>query len=65
MNLVNATQHSAIHGSANHTRYDYRSPRLYVAAPLVSDAVLTLEKPQAHYLRNVLRLKANGLDSGL
>src|SRR5476651_2338002 len=38
-------------------RYDYRSPRLYVAAPLASGAVLTLEKPQAHYLRNVLRLK--------
>jgi 16S rRNA (uracil1498-N3)-methyltransferase len=38
-------------------RYDYRSPRLYVAAPLAPGAVLTLEKPQAHYLRNVLRLK--------
>jgi 16S rRNA (uracil1498-N3)-methyltransferase len=39
-------------------RYDYRSPRLYVAAALGPGAVLTLEKPQAHYLRNVLRLKA-------
>ena len=39
-------------------RYDYRSPRLYVAAPLAPGAVLTLEKPQSHYLRNVLRLKA-------
>ena len=39
-------------------RYDYRSPRLYVAAPLAPGTALTLEKPQAHYLRNVLRLKA-------
>lgn len=39
-------------------RYDYRSPRLYVALPLAPGAVLTLEKPQAHYLRNVLRLKS-------
>ena len=39
------------------TRYDYRSPRLYVAVPLASGTVITLEKPQAHYLRNVLRLK--------
>ena len=38
-------------------RYDYRSPRLYVAVALAPGAVLTLEKPQAHYLRNVLRLK--------
>jgi 16S rRNA (uracil1498-N3)-methyltransferase len=38
-------------------RYDYRSPRLYVALPLAPGVVLTLEKPQAHYLRNVLRLK--------
>ena len=39
------------------TRYDYRSPRLYVAVPLAPGTVITLEKPQAHYLRNVLRLK--------
>jgi len=39
-------------------RYDYRSTRLYLAAPLAPGAGLTLEKPQAHYLRNVLRLKA-------
>jgi 16S rRNA (uracil1498-N3)-methyltransferase len=38
-------------------RYDYRSPRLYVALPLAPGTVLSLEKPQAHYLRNVLRLK--------
>ena len=38
-------------------RYNYRSPRLYVAVALAPGAVLTLEKPQAHYLRNVLRLK--------
>jgi len=38
-------------------RYDFRSPRLYVAVALAPGAVLTLDKPQAHYLRNVLRLK--------
>jgi 16S rRNA (uracil1498-N3)-methyltransferase len=48
-------QRSMAHSMA---RYDYRSPRLYIAAPLAPGAVLTLEKPQAHYLRNVLRLKA-------
>jgi 16S rRNA (uracil1498-N3)-methyltransferase len=38
-------------------RYDFRSPRLSVAAPLTPGAALTLERPQIHYLRNVLRLK--------
>jgi 16S rRNA (uracil1498-N3)-methyltransferase len=38
-------------------RYDFRSSRLYVAEALASGALVTLEKPQAHYLRNVLRLK--------
>jgi 16S rRNA (uracil1498-N3)-methyltransferase len=34
--------------------------RLYVAYPLHENAVVTLEKPQAHYLASVLRLKAGG-----
>ena len=39
-------------------RYDFRSPRLYVAAPLSPGAKLSLDGPQANYLRNVLRLQA-------
>src|SRR5882762_2133204 len=38
-------------------RYDFRTPRLYVAAPLSPGAKLTLDGSQANYLRNVLRLK--------
>jgi 16S rRNA (uracil1498-N3)-methyltransferase len=38
-------------------RYDFRSPRLYVAAPLGAGATVTPDSSQAHYLRNVLRLK--------
>ena len=38
-------------------KYDFRSPRLYVSGALKAGAELALEKPQAHYLRNVLRLK--------
>jgi len=38
-------------------RYDFRSPRLYVAVALAPGMLVTLEQPQAHYLRNVLRLK--------
>ena len=38
-------------------RYDFRSPRLYVAAALTPGAAVTLDQQQAHYLRNVLRLK--------
>src|SRR2546421_7544473 len=40
------------------TRYDFRTPRLYVAAPLKPGATLALAPAQANYLRNVLRLKA-------
>jgi 16S rRNA (uracil1498-N3)-methyltransferase len=40
-------------------RYDFRSPRLYVDAPLAPGAELTLDKAQANYLVNVLRLKPN------
>src|ERR1044071_7562083 len=39
-------------------QYDFRSPRLHVTGALKAGAELTLEKPQAHYLRNVLRLKS-------
>ncbi len=38
-------------------RYDFRSPRLYVDAPLVAGQRLALDAAQANYLRNVLRLK--------
>jgi 16S rRNA (uracil1498-N3)-methyltransferase len=37
--------------------YDFRSPRLYVDAPLHAGAAVRLEAPQAHYLLNVLRLR--------
>jgi 16S rRNA (uracil1498-N3)-methyltransferase len=39
-------------------RYDFHSPRLYVAAPLMSGQTLELDPAQANYLRNVLRLRA-------
>ncbi|MEW6449402.1 MAG: 16S rRNA (uracil(1498)-N(3))-methyltransferase [Pseudomonadota bacterium] len=39
-------------------RYDFKSPRLFVEAALAGDRAVALEKPQAHYLTNVLRLKA-------
>ena len=39
------------------SRYDFRSPRLYVEGPLKAGAELPLNTSQAHYLRNVLRLK--------
>ena len=39
-------------------RYDFRSPRLYVEAPLAGGQTLGLDPAQANYLRNVLRLKA-------
>lgn len=37
--------------------YDFRGPRLFVAAPLSAGAEVPLEASQAHYLSNVLRLK--------
>jgi 16S rRNA (uracil1498-N3)-methyltransferase len=39
-------------------RYDFCSPRLYIAAALTSNGTLELDRAQANYLRNVLRLKA-------
>jgi 16S rRNA (uracil1498-N3)-methyltransferase len=38
-------------------RYDFRSPRLYVDAPLAEGARVPLDQDQANYLRNVLRLE--------
>ena len=38
-------------------RYDFRSPRLYVDAPLAAGASVALDRQQANYLLNVLRLK--------
>src|SRR5580658_7909613 len=38
--------------------YDFRSPRLFVTAPLEAAAAVTLDRSQAHYLTHVLRLKA-------
>jgi 16S rRNA (uracil1498-N3)-methyltransferase len=39
-------------------RYDFRSPRLYVAEPLSAGVSVALDGAQANYLGNVLRLKA-------
>ena len=39
-------------------RYDFRSPRLYIDAPLAAGQRLPLDGAQANYLKNVLRLKA-------
>ncbi|MEJ2433665.1 MAG: 16S rRNA (uracil(1498)-N(3))-methyltransferase, partial [Pseudolabrys sp.] len=36
--------------------YDFRSPRLYVDAPLAAGAAVALDRGQVNYLRNVLRV---------
>jgi 16S rRNA (uracil1498-N3)-methyltransferase len=41
-------------------RYDFRTPRLFVAAPLGPAATVTLDAAQAHYLVNVLRMTPGG-----
>ena len=41
-------------------RYDFRSPRLYVAPDLKAGTTVALEAPQTHYLRTVLRVKEGG-----
>jgi 16S rRNA (uracil1498-N3)-methyltransferase len=38
-------------------RYDFRTPRLYVDAPLTTGAEVPLDRDRANYLVNVLRLK--------
>jgi len=37
-------------------RYDFRTPRLYVEAPLAAGGEVSLDRNQTNYLRNVLRL---------
>jgi len=39
-------------------RYDFRSPRLYVDAPLAAGAKVALDRAQAHYLGAVMRLRS-------
>jgi 16S rRNA (uracil1498-N3)-methyltransferase len=39
-------------------RYDFRSPRIHVDAALSAGASVAPDRPQAHYLANVLRLKS-------
>src|ERR1700746_3625112 len=40
--------------------YDFRSPRLFVEAPLRQGAEVPLNAAQSHYLGTVLRLKSGG-----
>ena len=40
-------------------KYEFHGNRLYVEVPLHEGALVTLAKPQAHYLTTVLRLKSN------
>jgi 16S rRNA (uracil1498-N3)-methyltransferase len=40
--------------------YDFRSPRLYVEAPLAVGADIALDRAQTHYLGTVLRLEPGG-----
>ncbi len=39
-------------------RYDFRTPRLYLDAPMAQGAAIPLERDQANYLVNVMRLAA-------
>jgi 16S rRNA (uracil1498-N3)-methyltransferase len=39
-------------------QYDFRAPRLFVRAPLAAGLTVSLDRPQAHYLANVLRLRS-------
>ncbi len=41
-------------------RYDFRTPRLYVDAPLAGGGEVALTRDQANYLLNVLRLERGG-----
>ncbi len=42
------------------SRYDFTAPRLFIDAPLMSGASVPLERDQANYLLNVLRLGEGG-----
>ncbi|TKW74540.1 MAG: 16S rRNA (uracil(1498)-N(3))-methyltransferase, partial [Bradyrhizobium icense] len=39
-------------------RHDFKSPRLFVDAPLAAGASVALDRDQANYLGNVLRLSS-------
>ena len=39
-------------------RYDFRTPRLFVAVKLAPGAIVALDRAQANYLANVMRLRA-------
>lgn len=39
-------------------KLDFRSPRLFVDAPLAAEAGIALDRDQSNYLGNVLRLAA-------
>jgi 16S rRNA (uracil1498-N3)-methyltransferase len=39
------------------SRYDFHTPRVYLDAPLAGGFAVALDRDQAHYLLNVLRLK--------
>src|SRR5690606_20931898 len=39
------------------SRYDFRSPRLYIDRPLAAGGAVALDSKQAHYLGRVLRRK--------
>ncbi len=41
-------------------RYEFRKPRLHVEAPLDQGAIVALDRPQTHYLIDVLRLTSGG-----
>jgi 16S rRNA (uracil1498-N3)-methyltransferase len=43
------------------SRYDFRTPRLYVAAPLEPGGTVLLDRDRANYLFNVLRLTAGDI----
>src|SRR6202521_74179 len=38
-------------------QYDFRTPRVYLDAPLAAGQAVSLDRAQTNYLRNVLRLK--------
>ena len=42
--------------------FDFRSPRLFVAAALAAGETVELERDQSNYLGNVLRLAAGAKD---
>src|SRR3954453_15789471 len=42
------------------SRYDFRTTRLFVEAPLTAGVMVPLDRDQANYLVNVLRMKPGG-----